>query len=395
MTTLTNRQARQFILLKQGLLGEYKFAGKQGVLDFIRQTGCIQYDPIDICGKNSELTLQSRVKGFTKAMLDELLYKDRLLLDYPDKNTSIILTEDWPYFRRDRQSARRRASEHPELLKLMDHALDFIRANGVVSPDDLKLESDFKWRAFIVWSSGKNLSASVIEQLYGAGELVIHHKNGSRKFFDLAERHIPQSLLAAPEPLPDEPDYRKWFALRRIGAIGLLWRRPSDVWWYGTKAEDRNRLFSSLTDDGSIMPVAVEGMNDAFYFRSEDKPLLDFVLANPELKPRCELIAPLDCFMWDRKLIKTLFGFDYSWEIYTPVVKRKYGHYVLPLLLGENFIGRVEAVVERQTKTLAVRNIWYENGIKQTKSLEKTVDRCFARFAKFNGCDSISKPANS
>ena len=64
MITLTNSQARQFILLKQGLLGENKFIGKQGALDFIRQAGCIQFDPIDICGKNAELTLQSRVKGF-------------------------------------------------------------------------------------------------------------------------------------------------------------------------------------------------------------------------------------------------------------------------------------------------------------------------------------------
>ena len=98
MMSITNSQARQFLLLKHGLIGEYKFVGKQGVIDFIRQTGCIQYDPIDICGRNSELTLQSRVKGFTKEMLYNLLYEDRLLLDYPDKNTAIILTEDWPYF---------------------------------------------------------------------------------------------------------------------------------------------------------------------------------------------------------------------------------------------------------------------------------------------------------
>ncbi|MDD4495589.1 MAG: crosslink repair DNA glycosylase YcaQ family protein [Eubacteriales bacterium] len=107
MITLTSRQARQFMLLKQGLLGEYKFAGKQGILNFIRQTGCIQFDPIDICGRNAELTLQSRVKGFTKDLLDDLLYKDRLLLDHPDKNISIILTENWPYFERWRKTARR------------------------------------------------------------------------------------------------------------------------------------------------------------------------------------------------------------------------------------------------------------------------------------------------
>ena len=90
MIKLTNRQARQFLLLKHGLLGEHKFTGKQGALDFIRQAGCIQFDPVDMCGKNAELTLQSRVKKFKKEMLYDLLYKDRALFDYPDKQLSII-----------------------------------------------------------------------------------------------------------------------------------------------------------------------------------------------------------------------------------------------------------------------------------------------------------------
>ena len=66
MLTLTNKQARQFILLKHGLLGAHKFIGKQGALEFVRQAGCIQFDPVDSCGKNAELTLQSRVKNFIR-----------------------------------------------------------------------------------------------------------------------------------------------------------------------------------------------------------------------------------------------------------------------------------------------------------------------------------------
>ena len=79
MIHLTKRQARQFLLLKHGLMDEFRFVGKQGIIDFVRQVGCIQYDPIDVCGKNAELVLQSRVKGFNKEMLEELLYQDRLL----------------------------------------------------------------------------------------------------------------------------------------------------------------------------------------------------------------------------------------------------------------------------------------------------------------------------
>ena len=79
---LSKGEVRKFILYKQGLLGDYRFIGKSGVLDFIRQAGCIQFDPIDVCGKNAEIVLQSRISGFTKQMLFELLYTDRKLLDY-------------------------------------------------------------------------------------------------------------------------------------------------------------------------------------------------------------------------------------------------------------------------------------------------------------------------
>ncbi|MBR6499110.1 MAG: winged helix DNA-binding domain-containing protein, partial [Clostridia bacterium] len=98
MVTMTRQQARQFILAKQGLIGAHRFTGKGGALAFVKQAGCIQFDPVDVCGKNAELTLQSRVRGFKKSMLSELLYKDRALVDYSDKELSIWPTEDWPYF---------------------------------------------------------------------------------------------------------------------------------------------------------------------------------------------------------------------------------------------------------------------------------------------------------
>ena len=80
---LTIEQAKNFMLAKQGLLGKKRFSGKTGVLEYIRQAGCIQFDPVDACGKNAELTLQSRVAGFTKETLFDLLYRDRKLVDFP------------------------------------------------------------------------------------------------------------------------------------------------------------------------------------------------------------------------------------------------------------------------------------------------------------------------
>lgn len=392
MIQLTNRQARQFLLLKHGLLGEHQFAGKQGILDFVRQVGCIQYDPIDVCGKNAELVLQSRIKGFTKNMLDELLYKDRLLVDYPDKNLAIIPVEDWPYFERYREAARQHAERYPEMETLTEQVRAHIKKHGALSSDDLKLDGQFAWQSAIHWSSGNNSSRSVLEQMYSTGELVIHHKKGTRKYYDIAGKHIQPNLLNAPEPLEGELEHYKWRVLRRIGAVGLLWNRASDAWLniWGLKAEQRNEVFRQLLHEARIVAVAVEQMKDTLYCRVEDGPLLEAVLQNPAPKLRCELIAPLDNFIWDRKLINELFGFDYTWEIYTPASKRKYGHYVLPLLYGENLIGRAEVIAERKDGTLVVKNVWYENGIKPTKHLRSALDNCFQRFAVFNGCETVS-----
>ena len=388
MINLTKRQARQFILLKHGLIGEHKFIGKQGVLDFICQAGCIQFDPVDVCGKNAEITLQSRVKGFKKAMLHELLYEDRALFDYPDKQLSIIPTEYWPYFERFRNAARMKLKQHPEIEEHIENVREYIEKNGAVSSDDFKLEGSTSWWSAINWSSGGKLSRSVLEQMYSSGDLIVHHKKGMRRYYDLAGRHIPADILNAGDPLTDDFEYLKWRVLRRIGAIGLLWNRTSDVWiniWDLTP-DVRNKIFDVLMEENEISEATVEGFKNKFYFQTSDMPLMREVLENPDLKPRCEFIAPLDPFMWDRKLIKAIFDFEYGWEIYTPAHKRKYGAYVLPLLYGETFIGRVEAVCDRKNRTMIVKNIWYEDGVKQTKKLEKAIDACIKKFAAFNDC---------
>jgi uncharacterized protein YcaQ len=402
MRSLTNRQARQFILLKHGLLGAHRFSGKQGAWEYIRQTGSIQFDPVDVCGKNAEIALQSRVKGFTKETLTELLYSDRSLFDYPDKCLCIIPTEDWRYFSRYRTAARENINNFPEIRALTESARAILAKNGPLSSDALERElsvsfpaadSDSpRWRSAIHWSAGSNRSRAVLEQMYTTGDLIIHHKQGARKFYGLAEKYLPAGLLSAQEPLPDEAAHIRWRIARRIGAVGLLWDRHSDAWLgiWGLKSDSRAAAFRQLSDEGEIFETSVEGIRSALYCRGEDAPLMEKVLDGIDAKPRCELLAPLDCLMWDRKLIKALFGFEYAWEIYTPAEKRKYGYYTLPLLYGEDLIGRVDAIAERKTKTLRVNNIWYENGVKRTKKLQNAVDKCIERFMTFNGCTERS-----
>lgn len=381
---LTNEQARRFLLRKHGLLGAPVFLGAPGVLAFVRLVGCIQYDPVDVCGKNAELVLQSRVAGFDKAMLTALLYEARSLVDYFDKNLSIFPAEDWPYFARRRAHHRARERSHAEILTVEEEITRYISAHGPVCSADLDLPDKVRW----YWSDTR-LSRAALEHLYFIGALGIHHKRGAVKYYDLITRCLPAELAWADDPCPADDEHLAWRVLRRIGAVGLLWNRASDAWLGidGLNAASRSACFDTLLAQGRIAPVTVDGVRDTLYLRAEDAPLVVQCAAGAQFEPRCELIAPLDNLLWDRKLIRALFGFDYKWEIYTPAAQRKYGHYVLPVLYGDRFAGRIEAAADRKSGTLVVKNIWQEDGGAVPPDVLRA---CLTRFAAFNGCGDLA-----
>ncbi|MBR0512944.1 MAG: YcaQ family DNA glycosylase [Clostridia bacterium] len=392
MQTITIDQARQFILLKQGLLGEHRFINKDGAYQYVRQAGCIQYDPVDVCGKNAELTLQSRVKNFKKQMLQDLLYKDHLLVDYADKELSIWPSEDWPYFTRYRENSIAHGRHFPGIPELEKEAIDYIRKNGPVSSDTLPIEGTIFWHSSMHWSGHwhkESLAArSVLEQLYTDGVLLIHHKSGSRKYYDLTDKYLSHALLTAPDPCPDEASWLAWRVKRRIGAIGLLWNRRSDAWLgINMDTAQREAAFAKLETESMICPIQVEGIRFPLYMLTEDLPILESVTSGQQMfKPRLEFLAPLDPMLWDRKLIEAIWNYQYSWEIYTPAVKRKYGYYVLPMLYGDRLIGRIEPKADKKAGTLTIQNIWLEPGIHQKKELSAKIEKSVQRLAKFNNC---------
>ena len=401
MLTITKDQARQFILLKQGLLGDYRFIGKDGAYQYVRQAGCLQYDPVDVCGRNAELTLQSRVKGFRKQMLNDLLYRDRLLVDYSDKELSIWPSEDWPFFSSYRERSMEQGRRFSGIPELEEKAVAYIRDNGPVSSDTLPIEGTVFWHSSMHWSGHwhkeSQAARSVLEQLYTDGVLLIHHKEGSRKYYDLAEKYLPAGLLSAPNPCPDEASWLAWRIRRRIGAVGMLWNRRSDAWLcIHMNAEQQNAAFKQLEAEGAITAVQMDGLRYPLYLPVSDLPLLESVVAGQvHPKARLEFLAPLDPMLWDRKLIEAVWDYRYSWEIYTPVPKRKYGYYVLPMLCGSRLIGRIEPKADRKTKTLTVQNVWFEPGVRPSKKLSGMIDKAVQRLARLNDCSGPQESASA
>ncbi len=385
--TITNQQARRFILAHQGLWPPHELAGKSGVLDHVRRVGCIQFDPLNIVGRNPELVLQSRVADFRPAMLRELLYQERALVDGWDKMMSIYPVEDWPYFQRRRDSARRHPGKSPEQVEaILPQVRQAIEERGPVSSLDLDFDQTVDWS----WAPTR-LSRAALESMYFWGELIVHHKVNTRKVYDFARNHISAELLSAPDPNETEEQFHDWYVLRRLGSVGLLWGMAGGAWLAmpGIKSKERKAALGRLLERGQVVEVGVQGIKSPLYMRSADRIALDRILDGDDLPPRAAILAPLDNLIWDRRFAHELFDFYYRWEVYTPVAKRQYGYYVLPVLYGDRFVARFEPGRDKKSRALIVKNWWWEPGLVPSEEMRAELRRCFERFLGFLGADTV------
>lgn len=388
MYHISNNHARRFLLAHHGLYGPPRFEGKEGMLAFVRQAGCVQYDPVDIIGRSPELVFLARIPGYTPDMLAELLYRDRMLVDHFDKNLGIFPVEDWPRFKRLRAYYGSAGRSRAAIEEARPYILAELRARGPLSSQDFGPQQKVHW----YWGPTSRARAA-LENMYHRGELCVYEKRGAIKVYDLAENCLPQDLLLATDPLPHDSDYHAWAVKRRVRAVGLLWNRASDAWLgiVGFRAPQRVTAFKQLTVSGDLLPVQVDGLKDTLYIAKEDVPLLEQCAQAVDTPPQSALIAPLDSLMWDRRLISALFQLDYTWEIYTPPEKRRFGPYTLPILYGDRLVGRVQPNRDKKAGTLTVDGLWWEPGIKPDRATKQALRAALTRLAELNGVRLAAK----
>lgn len=396
--SITKDVARRFLLTYHGLSSPGFSEGKNGIMEYLGRVGCIQFDPLNIVGHNQELVLQSRIFDFRPVMLEELLYKDRKLIDGWDKVMSIYAASDWPYFARYRAAnLEKLGSPDGPVFPYLQLIRDEIGKRGPLSSLELGYDESVRWP----WGPAR-VSRAALESMWFWGEVIVHHKVNTRKYYDFASRHLPGELLDAPDPNKTFGQYRDWRIQRRIGGVGLLWARSGDAWLEipETKTAERLESMQRLLSAGKLAEISVAGINVPFYMRSSDLGIMENVLsekaarpfsptgpgsASSSGKPEARILAPLDNMLWDRRMISELFGFDYRWEVYKPQSERKYGYYVLPVLYGDRFIARFEPSYDKKSKTLTVKNWWWEKGVRQTKAMQKALAKCFRQFAGYLG----------
>jgi uncharacterized protein YcaQ len=387
--TVSKTHARRFLLAHQRLWPPRKLRGKVGILEFIRHVGCIQFDPINIVGRNSDLVLQSRIDKYRPAMLEELLYSDRQLLDGWDKVSSIILTEDWPYFSRHRQLIREQHGDpsNPP-MEIAPMVLDAILERGPLSSTDLKRGDKVDWS----WGQQSRLTKASLDVLYAMGEILVHHRIGSRRVFDLTDRLISPALISTPDPNETVEDYQEWHVLRRIGGLGLANPGASEFWlaMLGVKGDILRNTLVRLVERGELVVLAVDGVpNRIFFTRSKDLATLERVRTKRAPKARAALIGALDNALWDRNMLRWIFDLEYIWEVYKPVKERKYGYYVLPVLYGDRFVARVDPVFDRKEGELTLKNWRWENGVQPNDRMKVALITCMKEFMRYLGASHI------
>lgn len=390
---ISKEEAGRFLVRYHGLDDGGTFSGEKGVLEFVKRVGCIQYDPLNVVGRNADLVLQSRIKGYSPAMLEKLLYTDRSLIDGWDKMMAIYLTEDWSFFRRLRERKEREVKvtlQYRNSLEAVDMTEDIrrlIEKKGPLQATQIKLGESADRGS---WGHGK-LSSAALDYMFNIGELGVYAKKNNHKIYDLIENLLPKELLEAADSFESDHDFYKWYFKRRIGSVGMLWGRNGGGWLGQFLSEKslRDSILSELLEEESVQAVFVEGIEKVFYIRQEDMKILDNISVEREKEVR--FLAPLDNMLWDRDMTKAIFDFEYTWEVYVPLEKRKYGYYVLPVLYGNQLVARFEPEKQRGNDPLEIKNWWWEVGIEVTKEMKAAVKKALQEFCEYLGASGVSK----
>ena len=367
--------------------------------------GTIQFDPLEIAGRNHDLVLQARIGGYRRALGDGALYESRRLFEAYNKGLSLLPTRDLPWHRItwDRARARHDGGAFDEHAPLVEELLTRVREGGALSPTDIEPRAAIDW----YWRPTNQVRA-ILEALAEAGILGIARRDGNRRIYDLAERLFPAELLAHRLPEREQVRFR---LLTRYRANGLLGASGSAELWLGigpatpdpsrpgrhTRTEVRDELIA----EGMLVPVTVEGVRGPRYVVADELGRLDEAAAEVAggippggHAPGVTFLAPLDPLCWDRDLLRAIFDFDYVWEVYVPAARRRWGYYVLPILFGDRLVGRIEPRFDRPARAVRVLGAWWEPGFDplEAEGFVPALASALAAYRAFGGARRVTFP---
>lgn len=354
--TISAAQARRIAVDAQGFF-KTPGNGTRLILKVIDRLGTVQIDSVNVLIRSHYLPLFSRLGAYDRAVLERLIYKrPRRLFEYWAHEASLVPLVTYPLLRWRMERARdgRGTWSHVSRVGREERALvqrvrKTFESNGPMSASDFgEGKGSGGWWG---WTDTKR----AVEYLFWAGELaVVKRRTSFERVYDLAERVIPHELLNTPE-ISEEDQQRE---LLRIAARAFgIATEPDLRDFFRLDSVDSKKRVSELVDTQELLPVTVEGWKQQAYLA----PAQTF----PRKVEGSALLSPFDSLVWNRARTHRLFNFHYRIEIYTPPHKRVHGYYVLPYLLNDALVARVDLKSDRSAGALRVVAIHFEPGVKR------------------------------
>lgn len=318
----------------------------QRVLDRI---GLLQIDSVSAVVRAHYMPLYSRLGPYPMALLDDAMApKKRMLFEYWAHEASLLPLETFPLLRW--RMARAEDGMYGGLSKFgranrpyIEEIFRQVVDRGPIAASDIEgAKGSGGWWG---WSREKH----AFEWLFWAGRITTHSRRGFERLYDLPERVLPADIYARPA-LQAEDAHRDLLRIsaRAHGvATGICLRD-----YFRLSPADMKGRLEELVETGELIPVRVEGWDRQAYFHAEARI--------PRKVHARALLAPFDPLVFERSRAESLFDFRYRIEIYTPADKRQYGYYVLPFLLGERIVARVDLKADRPASVLRVHAAYAE-----------------------------------
>ncbi|MES2624841.1 MAG: crosslink repair DNA glycosylase YcaQ family protein [Pseudomonadota bacterium] len=378
MLKLSTSDVRRLSLHAQGLDKTLPFGkGRAAVLRCIEQLGYIQIDTISVIKRAHHHTCWTRVPGYQEMHLDEL-QQARKIFEYWSHAAAYLPMQDYRYcLPRMHAITAGEKHWHKPQLKLMQFALDRIRAEGPLQAKDFEQDTSRKQGGWWQWKPSKK----ALEQLFIQGQLVVSHRSGFQKVYDLPERVLPTDIDIS-VPTPEE--FRRFLILRAIRAHGAVCESEISYLRKGIKKALSLSLVDML-EAGELVALTYPGAVNRMF----STPAMLEQVAKIRLSRQVHLLSPFDNLVIQRKRLQDLFGFDYQLECYVPEGKRKYGYYCLPILYGTELVGRLDPKAERKTGVLEIRNLVLEDGAKTDEAFARLFAERLVSLAAFNNCSAI------
>jgi uncharacterized protein YcaQ len=397
MINISKQTVRRFVLGRQGLWPGRRWRGKKGVAEAMRAGEALQLDPLNMVARSQDITLHSRVLDYKPEMLYKVAYDERQFFDYGGW-LAMYPMEELPYWRvhMEKRSHDKRIEgftlSHEELFERVRAEL---RTRGPLG------NRDFEGNRVGAWNyRGRKDTSLALYDMWLSGELMMHHRVGFDRVYDFRENIAPKQY----DTVATVEEAEKFFARKSVAFMGLKREKMmrGDMNYHLRRdfsTEEMQKLIGLWKESGMFASVQVEGERDAVLVLAEDVPTLETLEAGKVPKgwrpkeastlEEVTFLSPLDIVSARGRAMK-LFDFEYKWEVYTPLHKRRWGYYVLPILYGDDLVARADMKLDRTTMTLHVLGFWLEDDAPRDAAFADALANGLKRFAEMTAAIKVN-----